>query len=91
MAGCDCGKVMGWTKYLFSDGFDGHKAQQEKKAYIDKCEAKLDELVENTLKQTSMKHEKRNDLKLSRRIAVTNIAADAGVYDLAVVFHEYEM
>lgn len=91
MKGCDWGKVAGWTKYLFSDGDEGYKAQQEKTAFIQNCEEEIAELVESTRKQMSFDHLNKKHLKDARRIIVTNIAADAGVYELAVVFDDFEM
>lgn len=91
IARCDWAKVLGWTKYLFSNGADGHKARQAEKEYAQKCEEEISELVEDTLRRMSLDHVNISHLKNGRRIVVTNIAADAGVYDLAVVFDEFEM
>ena len=91
MGGCDWSKTMGWLKYLFSDGIDGHKAQQDKKAYIENCEAKINELAEGTRKLMSVKHPNMKHLANPRRVVVTNIAADAGIYELALFFDVYEV
>jgi hypothetical protein len=88
-AGCDWATVMHWVKYLFSDGPDGHAARQDEDTYIQRNE--ISELANDTLARMSLAGGSGNKRLNSRRIVVTNIAADAGVYELAVVFDEYDM
>lgn len=84
-AGCDWQTVTDFTTYLFSEGPDGYKAQQEKNAYVQRVEAELAELVKYTAEE-----EKKCDIfEREKCIVVNNISADADIEDLERVFAKY--
>jgi hypothetical protein len=87
-------KLLAWTKYLFSSGARGYKAQQEQQAYIQREEAKLTKIIdevsaEEASAEEAKRHAAADKRHLLNRIIVTNVAAGAEVEDLQRVFYYY--
>ncbi|KAF2657298.1 hypothetical protein K491DRAFT_595160 [Lophiostoma macrostomum CBS 122681] len=90
MEGLPWETLLNWTKYLFSSEPDGYKALQEKQAYIESEEAKLNKIIEEVSAEEAKYHTTVDKKQLLNHIIVTNIAADAGEEELQCVFSYYQ-
>lgn len=90
-SGCEWEKVAAWIQYLFGSGANSDKAQKEQDEYIRKTEEDLNKLIEYTLAEEREFQATRDKELLPCRIVVTNIAADAGKEELALIFNKFEM
>jgi hypothetical protein len=85
-AGCDWEVIAQYTAYLFSDGLDGYKAQQEKEYVIRQASEKHYEVVAQFIEEEKAARAAENTTSLHRRLIVTNIAADAQEDDVFKIF-----
>lgn len=75
-AGSKWEDVQGWSKYLFSDGPDGHEAQEQKEEMIKRENEKLDIIIKHVLEEELRHREVEDKQRLPCRLIVSNLAAD---------------
>lgn len=85
IAGIDWVKIQAMTKYLFSNGPDGHEAIKDKYEFVREAEEELDALAKRVHEEEA-EYEARHILP--RRIIVWNIAADAELEEVEGLFAE---
>jgi hypothetical protein len=85
-AGLPWDEAQGWTKYLFSTGFDSHKARQAKDKIVEQAAQDLDKLIEQVLHEEKQYLAMDNEVRRPCRLLVSNIATGACEEDLKEFF-----
>lgn len=87
MAGTHWEAALGWTKYLFSTGLDGHQARHKKDEILAQADKDMTEIIQQVLRDEEhyLGTEDRN--KIPRRLIVSNLAAGAREEDLKEFFY----
>jgi hypothetical protein len=85
-AGLPWDEAQGWTKYLFSTGFDGHKARQAKDKIVEQAAQDLDKFIEQVLHEEKQYLAMDNEVRRPCRLLVSNIAMGACEEDLKEFF-----
>lgn len=90
-SGCDWAKGKVWTEYLFSTGTNGHSAQQENDTMVRKILADQDAIAVQNVQEEMAYRACEDKRVLSRRLLVTNIAADGRERELMTAFGTYRL
>ncbi|KAF2832152.1 hypothetical protein CC86DRAFT_462519 [Ophiobolus disseminans] len=88
-AGCKWEEVKGWTTYLFSSGLDGYEAHLEKDRIVQQATEELDKTIRYTLGEVERYLGETSPARVSRRLIVSNLAADVGIQDLEEFFYRH--
>lgn len=86
-ATCDTETAVPNNNSFFSNKPDEDKDLQEKEAYVQRCEDNLKPQIQQAMSE----YQAMIDAMMERRVVVTNIAADAELYDLALVFEKFDV
>jgi hypothetical protein len=80
-------EAQGWTTYLFSSSLDGYNARHNKDEIVNQATQELDKIIQDVLHEEKRHLNTESKTRQSRRLIVSNIAADASEEDLKEFFH----